>query len=393
MKHDLLYVFCSPTKAFDPPQVYYNLAKSLALKNEVIFCSLPIEINPTNKFGIVTYATLLSQALCTKHAHLVLWDYPATIPILNRTTRRLNIRISLILLRIYILIRKYIHKKVVIFYSLTPEQNRLYNYIPFSYTVYDCLDVFNPNQIHNNKIYISKFDLVFAHNQLLQSRLMNINKNTKLVAHGATDLIEIRNNKHRVSNSVVFVGGISKRIDYDILEKVVTKLSTVHFYFLGEEYLLRHYVSKKDYVAMRQWKHICKNSNVHFLSIDTHPNIYILMELFQVAILPYKSQNNPNEYANREVTPMKILGYMANNLPIVSTALPIMQSYESKFPIFCTDNPDVFASQIIQIIQNPHLFTYAQSRLKRFIKNSILNTKIRQIAKHVNKLYKTGQPI
>jgi hypothetical protein len=390
MKKDnrILFVVSSPTGPYDPPGVLYSLAEEISKQSEVIFISSNQDIRP---FGITNFSETFNhiyKAITTEERTITIWQFLSLLPRRFGRTKIYNLFPKYFLL-IYIWIRRLFHNKVVVFYTYSPKEDLLKNYIPYQFSIYDCLDVFTPDQFVNNANTIKKFDLVFAHNELLYKILIEINKNTKLTSHGVYKKLNVYNLTQRLDNSVVFAGGISNRIDYDLLKKVITKLKNINFYFVGKQYILKHYISQNDRINYLKWKTILNLPNVTFFSVGSDPESYSLVSLFKVAILPYVSEDCPNEYANQNVTPMKMLGYFANHVPIVSTPLKIMEYYASKgFPVYCARNHAEFSLKILDLIKASRNFDCNEKAITNFINSNLMQTKIKQIFKYTNRTIK-----
>ncbi|CAN5267194.1 hypothetical protein BH10PAT2_BH10PAT2_1650 [soil metagenome] len=248
-----------------------------------------------------------------------------------RSLTKYKLHLPMFLLGIYLFLSKYLLGYTIILITTTPEKNRLYSYIPYSISCFDCTDQYSMTQFSDCSVQISKFNMVFTNSELLTKLIRQITSKVKLISTGYLPNGFMTNGVlPKIGHSVIFSGGISHRVDYDLLSKVIETLPKVQFFFMGEVYLEKYYVDKAlDAACSKAWKKLLQKPNVHYLGAFTEVASRRLLPLFQVGIIPYKVKDPMNSFSH----PIKLYEYLQAGLPIVSTALPTIIVLAEKLPI------------------------------------------------------------
>ncbi|HUQ97124.1 MAG TPA: glycosyltransferase [Chitinophagaceae bacterium] len=129
--------------------------------------------------------------------------------------------------------------------------------------------------------------------------------------------------------SVGFIGGIDRRLDYDLLQNLISSLPHVEFNFIGRT------VMKEGEHLLRQFKNVIISGpkNVHEL-----PSY---VKDFSVGIIPFRK----TEFL-KTVYPLKINEYLAAGIPVVTTHFSYLDDFkpvvriaenETEFLNFVTD--------------------------------------------------------
>ena len=149
---------------------------------------------------------------------------------------------------------------------MRPEYKPRFLHIPYMYSIYDCTDVDAPEIFEKNKNIIRTFTCILVHTRLLYEKIRTIHSNVYIVSPGHHSYSAVISNNYQIPNAVIFVGGISKRIDYSLLNNIVKKLRSIHFYFVGDIYLDRYYINQnEDIHSLRSWDNVKKNKNVFYI--------------------------------------------------------------------------------------------------------------------------------
>ena len=355
-----------------PPSFYYDYAKSLAhYTHEVIYIDLySTKSDKKWWFGYYQLFKTVRNLLMNKPG---IWIY---IPKVGKFSNQI--------LKLYLLIKKYFFSKKIVFYTMNSFSDPIYNYIPADKKVFDCLDR-RESEFENNKKLIEEFDLILVANRLLQGQLKDINPNrVKVIPTGYTkgnfknySFVKVRN----ISGSVVFFGGISHRLDFELLYKVMNKLRRVGFYFIGEEYLNVYYKDKNDFKLFTEWKRIKKLPNCYYLGKMDKEVYKKLLSSFSVGIIPYSTDDIFNYYSY----PMKLFDYLLARLPVVSTDIPNVKIHSKVFPIFIAKDWREFVNHINKQIKKGSLVS--TNSIRKFYKYHHMKNKIKFVDKYLQSLF------
>lgn len=390
----IVFVFCSTIPPGAPPSCVFDTAKKLSTYHDVVFITIPTR----SVFNILLYIrfliNLIKILVRTEHS-LISWQNFTFLPTYPYLLSRVQKFIMYIPLYLYLQFKKIKGEKIVLI-TMSSDEDDVYKFIPAYASVFDCLDVYYPEMFQVNNKQISRYDAVLAHTDILVNELTKINSQTYRFSPGHHDGIEIRTSLDKIPHSVVFAGGISKRISYMLLTQVIDMLPHIQFYFIGEQYLMKHYVDPaKDRRCLTLWVNLLKRKNVHYLGSLPLPVVNQLLPLFEVAIIPYLSQHQSHEYSNRETVPIKLLAYLANHLPVVTTRLPSIEelAHANKLKIYFADDPNTFTKHIQDALSRNNISLYNPTVIKKILASTSIDTKITQLNKLLAEIIRRNKAI
>lgn len=168
---------------------------------------------------------------------------------------------------------------------------------------------------------------------LLVPNAVNINdfstsSNYKMSAKEMDIFYRIKLLKENNISVIGYYGAIAEWIDYELIEEVSKENKSWQFVFIGEKY---------PDISLPS------STNIHFYERVTYDALLSIVNLFDVAILPFKIND-----ITTNTSPVKIFEYMAARKPVVSTPLPESLKYE---PIFVAKDSKDFALKIGKAIR------------------------------------------
>lgn len=275
-----------------------------------------------------------------------------------------------------------IEKPILWFYS--PAFVTLAPMIPHSGIVYDCMDQltlfrFAPKELEKNeKKLLSLADVVFAGGKSLFRDKSRFNPNTYLFPSSIdadhfkqadrtqlpipSDIASIR---HPIAG---YHGVIDERIDYELLDRLSTRLPQVSFVFIGPTTKI-----DKETLPYR--------SNIHYLGQKDYRSLPAYLAAFDVAIMPFEA-NDSTTY----ISPTKTLEFMASGIPTVSTLIyDIYTDYADVVTIAGDDR--AFAAAISYYLNEPTLLK--KKRIEKQ-KRIVSKTSWEDTAKEMSRLMETA---
>ena len=219
-----------------------------------------------------------------------------------------------------------------------------------SIKIMDCIDhlstfISYESILQDYQSSIKKADIVLATSSSIYEEVVKLKPDCLLVPNAVNtkDFNSIRNYKmssqeinifnqikHLKENNISIIGyygAIAEWIDYKLIEEVSKENTSWEFVFIGEKYPDISLPSRR---------------NIHFFERVTYEALLNIVNLFDVAILPFKIND-----ITTNTSPVKIFEYMAAKKPVVSTPLPESLKYE---PVFVAEDSKDFALKIDRAI-------------------------------------------
>jgi len=169
--------------------------------------------------------------------------------------------------------------------------------------------------------------LVVCTNSAYLSRYKNLNTNIFYVPHGVAkeefnvNQSEVERIQNVFGSFAILIGNIGKDFNIDLLEKIVA--AKINIVIIGE-----------SYISDRKWEQLCENDNLHFLGHMNQLKIKNYISASKVGLVMYQFDN---KITSRSRTPLKILNYLAQKKPIISSIKVPLESLESKVIYYAFD--------------------------------------------------------
>jgi len=246
--------------------------------------------------------------------------------------------------------------------------------------IYDCVDY--QKSFNKEKLLIKRVDYFFVNSQTLAKLHQNQSKKAILInAQGFFQAREdlIKKSPYKFNKAVVgFVGGINYRLDFSLIDEIVSHNPQWQFVFYGP--------TQKDKIFDKQFKtstwlnKLKTYDNVLFASSEDRYQVYGVIKQFDVAIIPYNIEIPFNKYCY----PMKLFEYFYFKKPVVSTEIEELKKTKFKKLLKISNNPEKFANEIKKYIIKKDSDEVEHKRKMMAIQNSWLN-KLNLIQKQLNK--------
>jgi hypothetical protein len=113
-----------------------------------------------------------------------------------------------------------------------------------------------------------------------------------------------------------YEGGISFKLDFDLLREIASGMQDWEFWFCGEVF-----------TSFEEWNSLCKNENVKYFG-KLHPDrVRELAQQSTVGIIPFVQ----NDWIVEKSFPNKAFEYVSSGLPVVSVPIKALQKYPELF--------------------------------------------------------------
>jgi teichuronic acid biosynthesis glycosyltransferase TuaH len=206
-------------------------------------------------------------------------------------------------------------------------------------TVYHCVDpLIEPYQIRhgliNEEILVKGVDMVISTSRELTNKKGLLNKrsffspNAANISHSQKALdpqLKVADILSGIKRPIIgYFGNIERRIDYDLVKKLISKNPDKSFVFIGP--VDRYYASEDDY----------KFPNVHFKGPVPYEMMPAVLKGFDVAIIPFKKDEVSNN-----IFPLKLFEYLGSGKPVVSTDFnPDLKEFTGDTVFYCKNSEE-----------------------------------------------------
>jgi glycosyltransferase involved in cell wall biosynthesis len=259
----------------------------------------------------------------SKNIYLINPIYP--IPFRRfKFIRNVNSSLNILFLRLFTeIISVFRRCKKKIFWIFDPNLIFIYKYFGYKYfLLYDCVDFFSgPYESRLCKIA----DLIVANSHVLQYHLSKLRKDVTLVPQGfrIEDFanIKYKETKLNLKRPIIgFVGGINKRLDFDLLFPLVRDNPNWNFVMWGP-------LQEKEKFNNIDWSKMQKLISLPNLtrgeSVDKR-EIPRIISQFDIGMIPYDISQDFNKYC----FPMKLFEYLYLGKPVVSTNIIELERFQ-----------------------------------------------------------------
>ncbi len=214
--------------------------------------------------------------------------------------------------------------------------------------IYDCVD-YQEDKNQETKL-INNVDYFFVNSETLFDLHRQQNKKPILLhAQGffVPDKNIVSTNRHRFKKPVIgFAGGINYRLDFKLLEQIVSRNPQWQFIFYGPRQ--KNETMDKKFNTEKWLDRLKSFSNVWFGSSEDRNLAYKIIDDFEIAIIPYNTTIDFNKYCY----PMKLFEYLYFGKPILSTKIKELEKLRFKNLVFSSDNSDFWQKKINNILNN-----------------------------------------
>jgi len=248
-------------------------------------------------------------------------------------------------LSLFMGLRYFGSKRVVWFFEpfhLPPLLRIFQSYV----SIYDCVDYypgFSEAAEREHVMLMRRATYVFANSLPLLDQLKKMRKDVRAVPLGFSDRL-FTTSSSTVEQSkniftVGFVGSISDRIDFPLLQHVVAALPRVCFVFVGAKEV--GVFGRKDNVE-RSFDLLLKHKNVRWINGVAKERVPSVLQGIDIGIIPYREHKLFNRYS----FPMKTLEYFSVGRPVVATDIVALRQYEALGLLTIARTPDAFVQAI-----------------------------------------------
>jgi hypothetical protein len=369
-KSEIIAIYCSVVPRDFPPHHRLSYVKELSRYFPVIFVDLPSGVRSPSLAEVLRFSNFLAKNFFGVNDSFF-WEVAPFR------------KISFLILYIFLTIQKLMFKKKILLYTTSGYRDPVYRFIPFDKSIFDCPDI-HRGELQKNKDWIAKFDLVLVNTKLVADKLRQYNPKAVEVASGYRRYREPSLGHPKIPNSVLFLGGISQRIDYGLLEKVIRKNPKFNFYFIGEIYLAKYYAEKKDRERLGKWQKILEYPNANYLGVFPDDLLDSVAPFFEVGIIPYEVFDAFNYYSN----PIKLFDYLASFLYVVSTPLENVRFYSRGYPVFIGRDWEEFSNKVgLALSYSPKNLQKYKGKLRGLLEKQSLERKTLQAVGETKKLF------
>ena len=245
-------------------------------------------------------------------------------------------------------------------------------------TIYDCVDYYPGFHAYAKKehnLVLQRATHVFANSKGLVKKLTSVRPDTISVPLGfARSLFD----KRKVDPilpmkspfTVGYIGSISDRMDFCLLEYVVNKLPSIQFLFVGQ--LESNVFGVRDqaatlFTALRRY------SNVRWIPGVPKRRIPEILSKMDACIVPYRVDLLFNQYS----FPMKVMEYFASGKPVITTDIFALRQYAQDGLLTLARSPEEFTLGIQQYA----LHGWNAASQKRQVVEALHNTWISKVSR------------
>lgn len=345
------YIFILGTAKFDGPfeSTSFTVAKHLAKDNYVFYIDYPftwkdyLMLRGTDSFKRrKKYFSYFSEGIMpTEINNLKIIITPPVASInflpegkLYRGILPLNEK--LIIDRIRKIIRKYNITDSIYINSFNFHYPNIAEGFNPSLTVYQCVDplIINHDKKHgivSENELLKKSDLVICTSKQLYEEKKLINKHTYFIPNAAdivlsTKALDVNLPIHEslkgIKKPIIgYLGAIERRMDYELLIKVIKLNPNKSFVFAGP--ISREFIPD-NFLELR---------NVFFPGRIPYDEMPAMLKGFDVALIPFKVDS-----VSRTIFPLKLFEYLGAGKPVVATDFnPDLKDFTKDVVVYCND--------------------------------------------------------
>ncbi len=369
----LIYIYSSPQKDHvSLIQEYTHLIPNIKL---IHFSKHELYEFPVKYYNIFTvwnfllngfFINLLQSA---NHLH---WKFIQYIP-LSRITflKAINEKLNFSLLKLYIYLSS--HSAIVLYNDFSIPIDKFIKSIKPKIIIGDCTESWT----RNVAISSAKNATITLVNSGPMQKYLPDKCDPKLISAGyfrKQSLQDVHNkcfSVMRIKKSVMYLGSIDHRLNYDLILNSMKYLPDYSFHFLSDElfdYDQSHQSKEETLLnnkAYKMWKEVISLRNFSMTKTTSHMDVIHNIEPFSVGIIPYSL----NTFFFQYVHPVKIYFYFAAGIPVVSTKMKTLCHYPSPYIKFYEDK-----SQFRELLTSQSRLKLSPDQKKDMLKISMKQT-------------------
>lgn len=278
----------------------------------------------------------------------------------RRLNQWLNTQLLLLIIAVICLRQKFSQKILWVF---DPRFYSLYKHFNKYFLLYDCVDYIQ----EPNNFVLENANLVVAISKTLKKIYQRKRPDIHIVPQGfrldifqkafTTTSIKLPRGKPLIG----YVGGINFRLDYKLLNQLVSQCPEYNFIFVGPilsdvpNFYQKYYPKIKKLFGYKNAFHINQQPKRH---------IPWLIKQFDICIIPY----NSTDFFNRYSYPMKIFEYFYLGKPVISTQIDELESFAPY--VYLSNSSKSWKKWIKSKLRQPWPPKYKKIQRQLAIKNS-----------------------
>lgn len=245
------------------------------------------------------------------------------------------------------------HKRIVIITNIPlNEHSRIISTVKPIAIIGDYPDLYAKDKFNQ---LVSQSDILLTNSVPLQNKIQT--KKSFLISAGYFSrknilaLARNKNNKIAQNPSVLFIGTLTWRIDFELLLYLVKSLPKITFIFLHTplfEFDLSNEDKKAQQSCKKLWEKIKKNKNVVEHIVKNQDELSLENDLLHanVGIVPYDMEFEFNHYCH----PIKIYDYFALGIPVISPKIRSIEQFEGDYLHFVKNKLE-FKEKIEKLVE------------------------------------------
>lgn len=269
--------------------------------------------------------------------------------------------------------------------------------LPWWHIIFDVVDFHDSENKQTNlflsmakKKLLTKTDHVFVishtlmkqYKKFIKRENINIKNKIEIVPQGF-DLESFSANNQKTSlvlpkgkPIIGFIGQISERLDFKLIQDLVTNNKEWNFVFVGPWHHEVNVPSNSSYRDL--FKKICSEKNCFYYGKQSRKTVLSILSKFDICMIPY----DPSFAFNRYSYPMKIFEYFYAGKVVLSTPIDELE----RFPDFVKMGTSAkeWRTNIKRLLQKSHSLKKQSDQKKIAIQNSWLN-KLERIYEFIKK--------